>query len=70
MPVATLTYQLPEEREEHAAALAGQAALACLDAVEEHIRQRIKHGEIGGEAARELEAVRAVLHEWADDLPR
>lgn len=61
MPVAKLIYRLPEEREEHAAAMAGVGALAAIGAVLEHIRQRLKYGDLPPGAMAELEGVRRVL---------
>lgn len=63
MPVATLTYQLPEEREEHAAALAGAGAIAAIHAVLEHARSRLKYGDLGPEATAEVEALRRLLYD-------
>lgn len=61
MPVATLTYTLPEESMEHRAALAGTDALIALERIAEHCRQLLKHGDFSDECVRELEAVRALI---------
>lgn len=61
--IATLEFDLadPDDEREHRYALAGREALIALEAIEQHIRGRIKHGEIGDEARRELEEIRALI---------
>jgi len=61
MPVATLTFSLPDETMEHRAALAGVDALITLERIAEHCRGRIKHGELTAECVHEIEAVRAMI---------
>ena len=61
MPVATLTYSLPEESMEHCAALAGRDALIALERIAEHCRQRIKYGTPTADEVHALEAVRAII---------
>lgn len=63
MPTATLRFDLsdPDDAREHRYALAGREALIALDQIEQHLRSRLKYGQPGDEAARELEEVRAIL---------
>jgi hypothetical protein len=44
MPVATLTYTLPEEQAEYDAAREGQAARSLIWAIDQHCRSLLKHG--------------------------
>jgi DNA-binding GntR family transcriptional regulator len=67
--IATLRYTLPEERAEHAAALAGMDALGALAAIDTHLRNAIKHGEHSAETTAALQAVRDLLHAECEGLP-
>jgi hypothetical protein len=44
MPRATLTYSLPDEQTEFAAAREGQAARSLIWAIDQHCRSLLKHG--------------------------
>jgi hypothetical protein len=44
MPVATLTYSLPDEQSEYDAAREGQAARSLIWAIDQHCRSLLKHG--------------------------
>lgn len=44
MPTATLTFQLPEEREDHQLALDGWRYRSALHALDERLRSAAKHG--------------------------
>ena len=44
MPVATLTYSLPDEQTEFAAAREGQDARSLIWAIDQHCRSVMKHG--------------------------
>ena len=44
MPKATLTYSLPDEQTEFAAAREGQAARSLIWAIDQHCRSLLKHG--------------------------
>lgn len=59
---ATLTFQLPEESEEHATALAGPAYRAALCALDERLRQLIKYGSPTDAAAQPFTA--EIAREW------
>ena len=61
--IATLQFNLddPDDAREHRYALAGRDALIALEAIDQHIRGRLKHGEIGDEARRELEEIRSTI---------
>jgi hypothetical protein len=59
----------PDDERQHRYALAGRDALIALEAIEQHCRGRLKHGQPGDEARRELEAVRAMVpHELVNLL--
>lgn len=66
MPVATLTFQLPEEREEHATALAGPAYRAALCGLDERLRQMIKYGSPADAAAQPFTAQTARDWLWEE----
>jgi hypothetical protein len=71
MATAILKYDLadPDDEREHRYALAGREALIALETIREAIRQRLKYGELGGEAQRELESIREQLpHELIELL--
>ena len=71
MATAILRYDLsdPDDEREHRYALAGREALIALETIREAIRQRLKYGELGGEAQRELESIREQLpHELIELL--
>ena len=44
MPVATLTYTLPDEQTDFDAAREGQAARSLIWAIDQHCRSVMKHG--------------------------
>ena len=44
MPVATLTYNLPDEQSDFDAAREGQAARSLIWAIDQHCRSLLKHG--------------------------
>jgi hypothetical protein len=63
--IATLRFDLsdPDDAREHRYALAGREALIALEAIDQHIRGRIKYGE-PVDAKAELEEIRiAIPHE-------
>ena len=71
MATAILKYDLsdPDDEREHRYAMAGREALIALEGISEAIRQRLKYGEVGEEARRELEAIREQLpHELIELL--
>lgn len=58
---AVLSFQLPDEEcEFRTAARAGELAAAINDALQ-HIRARLKYGEVSDEVRQELEAIRDLL---------
>ena len=67
--IATLRYTLPEERVDHAAALAGMDALNALRAIDAHLRSAIKHGDFDEPTRAALQEVRTVLREECEGLP-
>lgn len=71
MATAILRYDLSDadDEREHRYALAGRDALIALETIREAIRQRLKYGDVGAEAQRELEAIRESLpHELIELL--
>lgn len=62
--IATLEFTLPEEREEFDQAANATSMYCLLCDVSEHLRGRIKYGELSGEIVAELDAIRGMLMEW------
>ena len=62
MAHALLKFDLadPDDAREHRYALAGREALIALEAIEQHIRGRLKHGE-PVDARAELEEIMALI---------
>ena len=62
MAHALLKFDLsdPDDEREHRYALAGREALLALEAIEQHIRGRLKHGE-PFDARAELEEIMALI---------
>jgi hypothetical protein len=60
--IATLRFDLADhdDEREHRYALAGREALLALEAIDQHIRGRIKYGE-PTDARRELEEIRSTI---------
>jgi len=60
--IATLRFDLsnPDDEREHRYALSGREALIALEAIGEHIRGRLKHGE-PVDARAELEEIRSTI---------
>jgi hypothetical protein len=60
--IATLRFDLSDEDDarEHRYALAGREALIALEAIDQHIRGRLKHGE-PVDAKAELEEIRSTI---------
>jgi hypothetical protein len=60
--IATLRFDLSDDDDahEHRYALAGREALIALEAIEQHLRGRLKHGE-PSDARRELEEIRSTI---------
>jgi hypothetical protein len=63
MAHALLKFDLSEPDDErlHRYALAGRDALIALEVLDQRLRGRIKHGELGDEARRELEEIRSTI---------
>jgi hypothetical protein len=62
MPIATLRFDLsdPDDEQAHRWALAGRDALIALEAIDQHCRGRLKHGE-PTDARKELEEIRSTI---------
>ena len=62
MPTATLRFDLsdPDDEQAHRWALAGRDALIALEAIDQHCRGRLKHGE-PTDARKELEEIRSTI---------
>jgi hypothetical protein len=60
--IATLRFDLsdPDDEREHRYALAGREALLALEAIDQHCRGRLKHGE-PTDARKELEEIRSAI---------
>lgn len=60
--IATLRFDLsdPDDEREHRYALAGREALIALEAIDQHLRGRLKHGE-PTDARKELEEIRNTI---------
>lgn len=63
MPKATLTFQLPEEQEEHDFALNGWRYKAALTDLDERLRGLSKHGTAKDRREFSAERAREWLHE-------
>ena len=61
MPVATLTFNLPDEASDHKAALAGVDALVALERIANECRSRIKYGELTPEQRAVYESIREMI---------
>lgn len=59
----TIEFNLPEDREELQITLRAGEVLSIVEEAVNHIRQRLKHGELSSQAAEELAVVRAILAE-------
>lgn len=63
MPKATLTFTLPEEREEYDLALNGSRAQTTIDDIDNYLRGKIKYGNLTEEQEAIYEEIRNKLHE-------
>jgi hypothetical protein len=61
MPVATLTYNLPDEQAEFDAARLGMEARQVLWQIDQTCRSMCKHGEPTAEERRLAEEIRAII---------
>lgn len=68
MPVATLTFKLPEESIEHKFAINGQKYYCVIETTLEHIRQQLKHGDITAHQQLVLEEIRDLINGELGDL--
>lgn len=59
---ATLTFRLPEDREELDRALKGDDAAAALQAMDDYLRNRLKWEELPQDVATALQQARTRLH--------
>ena len=62
---ATLTFDLPEENDEHSYAVNGWRYALVLNDLNEWLRTQIKHGEMKDGARAAMQTVRDKLHEIA-----
>ena len=67
MPKATLEFDLPQEQEDHQAAVDGWKYKAALNALDQFLRNEIKHGDHGGAAKNTFQIVRDTLRETMDN---
>ena len=61
MPVATLTYTLPDEQADFDAAREGQAARSLIWAIDQHCRSVMKHGNPQPETRLLADAIRQMI---------
>ena len=61
MPIATLTFTLPDEEVEHRAALQGLAAKSALWEIDQRLRGLLKHGSPSDETRRLAEEIRSSI---------
>lgn len=64
---AILEFSLPEEQEEHQLALDGGKYLCVLQALDNDLRGRIKHGEYPETTKDIYDEVRSLLCDYADE---
>lgn len=64
---ATLEFNLPEENQEHRAAINGMSYRCALSEIHEQIRQRLKHGHQLQSADDALEWARAMVEECIEE---
>lgn len=62
MPRASLIFKLPEEAEEHAAALRGLEYKGAIQEIDNFIRKRLKHEDLSEDAKEALGSVREEIH--------
>lgn len=58
---ATLTFSLPDEQTEFAAAVRGQQALSVLWELDQHCRATVKHGDPSPEVRQLCEHIREMI---------
>lgn len=58
-----IEFNLPEDREELQTALRAGEMLSVVEEALNHIRQKLKHGNLKQETTSELETVRSILTE-------
>ena len=63
MSIATLTFTLPDDEDDFQAAQQGGAARSLLWNIDQHLRAKIKHGSLGGEAFALAAEIRAMILE-------
>jgi len=63
MPTATLTFNLPDEQGDFAAAINGRKAFLALWEIDQRCRSLLKHGEPGDEARRLAEEIRQLIRD-------
>jgi len=63
MPIARITYRLPDEESEYLAAMQGVAALAVLHDIDQHCRSLVKHGTPSPETESLAEHIRQLIAE-------
>lgn len=68
MPQVTLTFILPDEKEEFNAHRLGPKALSTLWDIDNHCRGILKHGSPSGETAAILENIRRMIPEECLDV--
>ncbi len=67
MPRISMTFKLPEERDEFEYAKDGLARSTILSEFDSYLRSRLKYEELTEEVAAALQAARDKLHEIKSD---
>ena len=66
---ATLEFQIPEDTEDFDMALHGGVLHSILCAVQQHLRDRAKYGDLTVEAQHEIDQMRGVVFGGMETLP-
>jgi hypothetical protein len=63
----TMRFDLPEEDDEHKAALHGQDYKNVLESIDHYLRGQMKHGGLGEAEYAAFEDIRGKLHHFLDE---
>jgi anti-sigma regulatory factor (Ser/Thr protein kinase) len=66
MPNAYLSFSLPEKQREYRIAVTAMDWALVVLAIDEHLRNRLKHGELLGSTNAEVISIRDYLYEEID----
>jgi hypothetical protein len=68
MPSASLSFRLPDDQEAFDVAQNGWRYKSALETLDNHLRNRIKYGNLSLEVASAYQAVREELHRIAEEV--